>query len=124
MRFGHLCIPLVLALGACSQPPPPAQSSSPAPAAKPAEVTPMVTAITPVSGEADMIKNAMAAAPEAVSKDATIITMDDKMQVKTLRQGSNGWTCIHDNPVSPGIDPMCLDKNGSEWMMAWMNHKD
>jgi hypothetical protein len=87
---------------------------------------PMVTAITPVSSEADMIKSAMAAAPEAVSANATIITVTDpeKMTTKVLRPGTNGWTCLHDNPVSPGIDPMCMDKNGGEWMMAWMSHKD
>ena len=128
MRFRTLLIPSVFLLGllgACSQPPPPAASASaPAPAQKPAEVMPMVTAITPISSEADMIKNAMAAAPEAVSSDATVITMDEKMQIKTLRKGTNGWTCLHDNPVSPGIDPMCLDKNGTEWMVALVGHKD
>jgi hypothetical protein len=70
-----------------------------------------------------MIKSAMSAAPEAVSKDATIVAMDDKMQMRTLRKGTNGWTCMPDGP-SPGVDPMCLDKNGMEWAAAWMAHKD
>ena len=43
--------------------------------------------------------------------------------MKVLKQGTNGWTCIPDGP-SPGVDPMCLDKNGMEWADAWMNHKD
>ena len=71
-----------------------------------------------------MITSAMSAAPEAVSGAATIIAMDDKMQVKTLRAGTNGWTCMPDMPASPGTDPMCLDKNGMEWAQAWMGHKN
>ena len=43
--------------------------------------------------------------------------------MKTLKQGTNGWTCVPDGP-SPGVDPMCLDKNGMEWADAWMSHKD
>jgi hypothetical protein len=70
-----------------------------------------------------MIKSAMSAAPEAIARDATIIAMDDKMQMRTLRKGTNMWTCIPDGP-SPGVDPMCLDQNGLEWMHAWMEHKD
>lgn len=43
--------------------------------------------------------------------------------MKVLRKGTNAWTCIPDGP-SPGVDPMCLDKNGMAWADAWMNHKD
>ena len=66
-----------------------------------------------------MIRSALSAGPEAVSKDATVATMDGK----TLKAGTNGWTCIPDGP-SPGVDPMCLDKNGMEWAGALMAHKD
>jgi hypothetical protein len=44
--------------------------------------------------------------------------------MKTLRQGSNGWTCMPDNPETPGHDPMCMDANGLKWAQAWMTHKD
>jgi hypothetical protein len=70
-----------------------------------------------------MIKSAISAAPEAVAKDATIIALDEKMQVRTLREGTNMWTCIPDGPT-PGVDPMCVDKNGLEWVQAWVAHKD
>ena len=72
----------------------------------------------------DMMKRAMSAAPDAVSKDATLVAMDDKMQMRTLRAGTNGWTCLPDMPQTPGTDPMCMDKNGMEWAAAWMSHKD
>ena len=31
--------------------------------------------------------------------------------MRTLRKGSNGFTCMPDNPVTPGPDPMCMDAN-------------
>jgi hypothetical protein len=41
----------------------------------------------------------------------------------TLRKGSNGFTCMPDNPATPGPDPMCADKNAMEWISAWVGHK-
>ena len=73
--------------------------------------------------DADLIANAMSAGPPSVSHDATIIAMDgDKM--RTLRQGKNEYTCVPDDPGSPGNDPMCLDRNAMLWLQAWMGHKD
>ena len=84
---------------------------------------PMPTApVAPPMTDADMIKSAMSAAPDAVAKDATVVAMDATMQLRTLRKGTNGWTCMPDGP-SPGVDPMCLDKNGLDWAMAWMGRK-
>jgi hypothetical protein len=65
----------------------------------------------------------MSAAAEDVAKDATIITMDEKLNMRTLKPGTNGWTCMPDGP-SPGVDPMCVDQNGMEWAHAWMTHTD
>jgi hypothetical protein len=77
----------------------------------------------PPKTDAEKIANAMSAGPASVSHGATIITMDgDKM--RTLRQGTNGFTCMPDDPGSPGNDPMCLDKIGMAWLQAWMDHKD
>jgi hypothetical protein len=64
----------------------------------------------------------MSAAPDEVSKDATIVVMEGT-NMRTLRPGTNGWTCMPDGP-SPGVDPMCLDQNGMEWAHAWITHKD
>jgi hypothetical protein len=73
--------------------------------------------------DAEKIANAMSAGPPAVSRNATIVTMDgDKM--RTLRPGKNSFTCMSDDPGSPGNDPMCLDKNAMTWLHAWMDHKD
>lgn len=71
---------------------------------------------------AQKIRVALSAAPTAVSKDATVLdwpsTPDGKPVV--LRTGKNGWTCLPDNPGTPGQDPMCLDKQWMKWMNAYM----
>ena len=71
----------------------------------------------------DPIASAMSAAPAAVSSTATIVAPQPDGSMKTLRQGSNGFTCMPDNPVTPGRDPMCMDGNAMQWAMAWMGHK-
>ena len=39
-----------------------------------------------------------------------------------LRKGSNAFTCMPDNPATPGPDPMCMDQNALEWATAWIEH--
>ena len=72
--------------------------------------------------EKQLIASAMSAAPAAVAKNATIVTMDDK-GMHTLRKGTNAFTCMPDNPETPGPDPMCADKNAMAWVDAWVGHK-
>ena len=43
------------------------------------------------------------------------------LQMRTLRKGKNNFTCMPDNPKSPGNDPMCLDEGGMQWAKAWMS---
>jgi len=73
--------------------------------------------------DAELIASAMSAAPPSISHDATVIAMDGD-KVRTLRQGRNEFTCVPDDPGSPGNDPMCLDRNAMLWLQAWMEHKD
>ena len=68
----------------------------------------------------ELIKSAMSAAPPAVSKDATVITVGPDGKLRTIRKGSNNFTCMPDHPATPGPDPMCMDQNGLEWVTAWM----
>jgi hypothetical protein len=70
-----------------------------------------------------LIASAMKAAPAKVAKDATIIVMEEHGKMRTLRKGTNSFTCMPDNPATPGPDPMCMDKNSVEWVMAWVEHK-
>ena len=71
----------------------------------------------------EMIKSAMTAAPAAISKGATVMVMNADGTMRTLRKGTNGFTCIPDDPTTPGPDPMCMDANAMEWVGAWAAHK-
>jgi hypothetical protein len=58
----------------------------------------------------EKIARAMQAAPQSISKNATIVDVDGAV----LRQGSNGWTCLPS--VGPdSTHPMC---NDDVWMGA------
>lgn len=76
-----------------------------------------------VPTDEEMIASAMKAAPKKVAENATIVVPDPKGGMRTLRKGTNGFTCMPDNPETPGPDPMCWDKNSSDWMDAYLNHK-
>jgi hypothetical protein len=71
----------------------------------------------------DPIASAMAAAPMTIAKDATIVQAAADGSMTQLRAGSNGWTCMPDNPKTPGHDPMCMDANALKWAEAWMGKK-
>ena len=56
----------------------------------------------------EIIKNAMSAAPEAVGKNATVVDWE----MKTVREGTNNFTCLPNDPTTPSDDPICVDENG------------
>ena len=84
-----------------------------------------VHAADPIAPATDqqMIASAMTAAPAKVSQGATVVAMEADGKMRTLREGTNGFTCMSDNPATPGPDPMCMDKNALEWVHAWVGHK-
>jgi len=53
------------------------------------------------------------AGPSSLSKNATIMDWDGNM----LHKGTNGWTCMPDNPNTPGMDPSCMNE-------PWLNFRD
>ena len=66
----------------------------------------------------ELIKNAMSAAPKAVGQNATIATIDEKGNLNVLKKGTNGFTCIPNDPTTPSNDPECVDENGLAWTIA------
>src|SRR5207249_5700528 len=84
--------------------------------AKPAAAKPGPT-------DAQLVASAESAAPANVGKHATIVAMEEGGSMRTLRKGTNGFTCMPDNPATPGPDPMCFDANAMEWAHAWMSHQ-
>ncbi len=76
----------------------------------------------PAKPDAELIKSAMSAAPESVAKGATIVVMGADGKMRTLRKGTNGFTCMPDNPAVPGPAAMCMDAASMDWVNAWVTH--
>lgn len=70
-----------------------------------------------------IIASAMSAAPAAVGAKASVIAPKPDGSMRVVREGTNGFTCMADNPTTPGPDPMCMDANALEWAKAWMTHQ-
>src|SRR4030095_6623687 len=70
-----------------------------------------------------VIKSAMTAAPAKVAQGDTVVAAGPDGKMSTIRKGTNGFTCMADNPETPGPDPMCMDQNAMEWVHAWIGHK-
>ena len=80
-------------------------------------------AATKPKDDTALIASAMQAAPAEVSRDATVIDVGADGKMRTVREGHNGFTCMADNPETPGPDPMCMDENAKGWVNAWMAHQ-
>lgn len=111
LTFGLLAAATTLALGACNRPATNNETAADAAATNNAAGT-------------DPVASAMSAAPESVARNAGIVTVSADGSMQTVREGSNGWTCMPDNPATPGADPMCLDANALKWVEAWISHQD
>lgn len=100
----------------------------------PASITPLVLAAALLampmahadgpkqSSDAQLIGSALSAAPAGIGRHATVMAMQPDGTMRTLRQGTNGFTCIPDAPATPGPDPMCADKAAMGWIHAWLTH--
>ena len=104
---------LSLALSACNQ-------NQPSAVAEGNEATSAANAATDHN---DPVASAMAAAPEAVARNAAVIASNPDGTMRRLREGTNGFTCMPDNPATPGPDPMCLDANALRWVEAMLARK-
>ena len=82
----------------------------------------MPAAMAAPPSDPELIASAMAAAPPAISKAAAIVAMTADGKMRTLREGTNAFTCMADTPETPGPDPMCWDKSSDGWMQAYLNH--
>lgn len=72
----------------------------------------------PKMTDAQLIKSALSAAPAGVARNAKVVAMDGKGGMRTLRDGSNGFTCMPDEPSTPGPDPMCVDAASMDFLHA------
>jgi hypothetical protein len=61
---------------------------------------------------------ALSAAPPAVAKNAAVMRVGSDGTMRTLRNGTNGFTCL-----IMGTDKMCNDANSMEFVHAMMKHE-
>src|SRR5690348_6159164 len=83
-----------------------------------AVAVPLMKAQEAQVSDAEYTAQAISAAPEAIGKDATVVRMDKNGTMRTLRRGSNGFTCM-----VAGTDKMCNDANSMEFIGAMMKHE-
>lgn len=113
----HLLLPVLLVLCACGREEaaePAAESAAEEPGASP-------VAALDISTAEGKISSAMSAAPAAIASEATIMEMAQDGSMNQLREGSNGWVCMPDNPGTPGPDPMCVDRVWQAWFGAYLS---
>jgi len=65
----------------------------------------------------EAIESAMSAGPDSITAEATVKDWD----MNTLREGSNGWTCLPDRPDTPGVDPWCVSEAWMNFLNAYIN---
>ncbi|TZF80698.1 hypothetical protein, partial [Cognatilysobacter lacus] len=68
-----------------------------------------------------LIRSALSAAPKKVGDTAAVVVAEKDGSMRTVRPGS-GFTCMPDNPTTPGPDPMCMDAGATAWAHALMTH--
>lgn len=90
-----------------------------------ATLLPLVLGVAHAQERSDkeLIAEAMTAAPAAVAENATIVAIGEDGTMRTLREGTNNFTCMPDDP-SPGHNPMCLDTNAMAWAEAWIGKSE
>lgn len=81
------------------------------------------TAPKALQTDEEKIANAVSAAPETIGRDAAVVIFDQG-EMRTLREGTNNFTCLPDNPKNPINDPLCVDENGLEWVKARVAGKE
>jgi hypothetical protein len=113
-RVFALCVAVACAMAAAT-----AQETKKAPPAQ----TKTKSASAAKSGPTDqqLIRKAESGGPAAIAKEATVVAMGDDMKMRTLKKGTNGFTCM---VAGPWPDAMCADENAMAWFDAYMNKKD
>ncbi len=66
--------------------------------------------------DTEYIAQALSAAPRGVAQDAAVVRVESHGKTRTLRKGTNGFTCM-----VMGTGKMCNDANAMEFFHALMN---
>jgi len=65
----------------------------------------------------DPVADALSAIHAELADGAAVVDWE----MKTLREGSNAYTCMPTPPMLEGTAPMCMDAPWMSWADAWMN---
>jgi hypothetical protein len=69
------------------------------------------------------IERALSAAPPEVAEGATVAEMDSRGNLKILRAGTNGFTCMPGDPGGVGKPAMCQDAASMQWDDDFHHHR-
>lgn len=121
VRYVAALAAFAMLVAACAQDTP-ATGDTAIAGAEPAATT---ASAAPAGSDEARIADAESAAPDSISKLATIMDWPETEggAMRQLRAGSNGWVCYASTPnPSSGVgqDPMCLDATFQKWMEAFM----
>jgi hypothetical protein len=72
----------------------------------------------PMLSDTDYMRQALAAGPEAVAKNASVARPEHDGTMRTLREGTNDFTCL-----IMGTDRMCADRNAMQFIHAMMSQQ-
>src|SRR5262245_46575045 len=74
--------------------------------------------------ESDQVKiaRALSAGPENITRQATVAEPDSQGGMRTLRPGTNDFTCMPGDPKGIGMPPMCADKVAMQWNSDFDHH--
>jgi hypothetical protein len=75
-----------------------------------------ISAHTQSLPDADYMRQALAAGPDSVSKGASVVRPEQDGTMRTLRAGTNHFTCL-----IMGTDRMCVDTNAMHFIHAMMH---
>ena len=71
-----------------------------------------------------LIANAMSGGPRSIAQNAAIAMRTPTGEMRILRRGANGYTCMPDGARTPNNTPMCIDAPGLAWVQALRNHSE
>lgn len=68
------------------------------------------------SGDAHLINQALAAAPDEMKEAARVLAYKDDGTYRVVREGSNELTCVADNPGADNFEVVCFHSDLEEYM--------
>ena len=73
---------------------------------------------SPKLSDEEYARQALAAGPEPVAKGAAVVRPEPDGSMRTIREGTNGFTCL-----IMGTDRMCADNNSMDFIHAIMHQQ-